>query len=124
MIPRSTPVAVSPAQLMLELINQARADAGVGPVSLGNNQAAQAHADAALEHCLTGHWGVDGLRADMRYRLAGGDQNNAENVNGINTCADNLTYGTIEPRPEGCYEWLYEKPGTPSHNHQPTLAKG
>ena len=96
---------------MLELINQARADAGVGPVSLGNNRAAQAHADAALEHCLTGHWGVDGLRADMRYRLAGGDQNNAENVSGINTCADSPNHGSIERDLRVAMTGFMESPG-------------
>ena len=110
--PAATPTpGVPPDQLMLELINQGRADAGVGPVSLGNNQAAQGHANAALKHCLTGHWGVDGLRADMRYRLAGGDQNNAENVSGINTCADGPNHGSIERDLRVAMTGFMESPG-------------
>lgn len=73
-------------EYMLELINAERAKAGVPPVVLGDNIAAQLHAEAALENCFTGHWGVDGLKPYMRYSLAGGYQSNGENASGLNYC--------------------------------------
>ena len=73
-------------QLMLTLINAEREKAGVGPVVLGTNNAAQLHADASLEHCFSSHWGIDGLKPYMRYTLAGGYQSNRENVLGSDYC--------------------------------------
>lgn len=72
---------------MLELINAERAKAGLNPVVLGDNIAAQLHAEAALENCFDSHWGVDGLKPYMRYSLAGGYQRNGENATGRNYCA-------------------------------------
>lgn len=71
---------------MLELINIARADAGVPPVVLGENDAAQLHAEAALANCFGSHWGIDGLKPYMRYSLAGGYQSNGENGLGADQC--------------------------------------
>ncbi len=71
---------------MLELINAERTRAGLNPVALGDNAAAQLHAEAALEHCFSSHWGVDGLKPYMRYSLAGGHQSNGENMSGLNYC--------------------------------------
>ena len=71
---------------MLELVNAERSRAGVPPVTLGDNIAAQLHAEASLEHCISGHWGVDGLKPYMRYSLAGGHQANAENASGLRFC--------------------------------------
>ena len=71
---------------MLELINEERVRAGVAPVVLGDNIAAQLHAEAALENCFSSHWGIDGLKPYMRYSLAGGYQSNAENVSGLSYC--------------------------------------
>jgi len=71
---------------MLYLINDHRAEAGVEPLVLGDNIAAQLHAEASLENCTSSHWGVDGLKAQMRYSLAGGYQSNSENVNGLDYC--------------------------------------
>ena len=65
---------------MLQLINEERVRAGVAPVVLGDNIAAQLHAESALENCFSSHWGIDGLKPYMRYSLAGGYQSNAENV--------------------------------------------
>lgn len=72
--------------LMLNMINAERAAAGLNLVVLGNNSAAQAHADDMLENCYTGHWGLDGLKPYMRYSLAGGYQNDVENVSGLDYC--------------------------------------
>ena len=71
---------------MLELINDERVSAGLDPVVLGDNVAAQFHAEASLENCFSSHWGVDGLKPYMRYSLAGGFQSNAENVSGRDYC--------------------------------------
>ena len=73
-------------QYMLELINTERAKAGLDPVVLGDNIAAQLHAEAALENCFASHWGIDGLKPYMRYSLAGGYQSNGENGSGSDYC--------------------------------------
>ena len=71
---------------MLELVNAERKRAGVSPVTLGDNIAAQLHAESALENCFSSHWGIDGLKSYMRYSLAGGYQSNSENGSGSNYC--------------------------------------
>ncbi len=71
---------------MLELINTERMQAGLNPVVLGDNVAAQLHAEASLEGCFSSHWGLDGLKPYMRYSLAGGYQSNAENGLGSDYC--------------------------------------
>ena len=71
---------------MLQLINDHREQAGLNAVTLGNNIAAQIHAEAALENCFSSHWGVDGLKPYMRYSLAGGYQSNKENGSGLDYC--------------------------------------
>ena len=71
---------------MLRLINETRTRAGLEPVSLGDNVAAQLHAESGLENCTGAHWGVDGLKPYMRYSLAGDYQYNAENWAGIGGC--------------------------------------
>ena len=71
---------------MLTLINKERAKAGVQPVTLGNNDAAQIQAESASASCTMGHWGTDGLKPYMRYSLAGGYQANSENASGLPYC--------------------------------------
>ena len=73
-------------RLMLELINVERTRAGLQPVVMGDNAAAQLHAEAALEGCFSSHWGLDGLKPFMRYSLAGGYQSSGENVHGSDYC--------------------------------------
>lgn len=73
-------------QYMLELINTARERAGLGAVMLGDNIAAQLHAESSLDNCISSHWGADGLKPYMRYSLAGGYQSNAENGSGLDYC--------------------------------------
>ena len=65
---------------VLTLINGERKKAGLAPVVLGNNAAAQQHAEALLRHNIGGHWGLDGLLPQMRYTLAGGVNYVSENV--------------------------------------------
>ena len=91
-VPTATPIPPPHARnlaeknLMLELINAERTRAGLTPVTLGDNAAAQMHAESALENCFTGHWGIDGLKPYMRYSLAGGYQSNGENSVGSHYC--------------------------------------
>ena len=61
-------------------------EADVDPVTLGENVAAQLHAEASLENCFSSHWGIDGLKPYMRYSLAGGYQSNGENISGLSYC--------------------------------------
>ena len=92
--PTNTPIpAVSPdlrhieeKRFMLEFINSERMKAGLQPVVLGDNGAAQLHAEASLENCFASHWGIDGLKPYMRYSLAGGYQSNGENGHGSDYC--------------------------------------
>lgn len=72
---------------MLELINAERTSRGIPPVRLGENKAAQLHAEAALEGCYSAHWDRWGLKSNHRYTLAGGTGAEAENVSGHDTCA-------------------------------------
>ena len=65
---------------MLDLINETRASAGLLPVALGGNPAAQGHAEASLAGRFNSHWDLDGRKPGMRYSLAGGYQRNQENV--------------------------------------------
>ena len=91
--PTSTPTPLPPHQRhhlekesMLELINAERRRAGVTPVVLGTNDAAQLHAESSLAHCTSSYWGADGLKPYMRYSLAGGYQSNGENGQGSDYC--------------------------------------
>ena len=93
-LPTPTPTPIPPPDLrhyeykvyMLELINEEREKAGVPPVTMGNNIAAQLHAENAIANCFSSHWGVDGLKPYMRYSLAGGYQSNGENGSGRDYC--------------------------------------
>ena len=71
---------------MLSLVNAERKKAGVGAVTLGDNIAAQLHAEASLDNCFSSHWGIDGLKPYMRYSLAGGYHSNGENGSGLGYC--------------------------------------
>lgn len=103
---------------MLELINAARAKAGLDAVVLGDNIAAQLHAEAALENCFASHWGIDGLKPYMRYSLAGGYQSNGENGSGSDYCikaSDGYrAIANIETEIRQAMEgWM----GSPGHRH-------
>jgi len=71
---------------MLGLINEERKKAEVPEVSLGDNNAAQIHAENSISDCVSGHWGTDGIGPPMRYSLAGSYQSNRENASGYNYC--------------------------------------
>lgn len=100
---------------MLGLINSERVKAGVEPVELGDNLAAQLHAENALENCFSSHWGIDGLKPYMRYSLVGGYQSNAENVSGHSYCftasSGYAELGSIEQEILEVMEGFMESPG-------------
>ena len=100
---------------MLSLINAERKKAGFGAVTLGDNIAAQLHAEAALENCFSSHWGVDGLKPYMRYSLAGGYQSNGENGSGLDYCikaSDGYrAKGRVEQRIEEAMDGWMRSPG-------------
>ena len=68
---------------MLDLVNEARAEADLESVTLGDNPAAQAHAEAAIEGSFLSHWDLDGLKPSMRYSFAGGYQSNGEIIHRV-----------------------------------------
>ena len=85
---------------MLELINQARREAGVPSVVMGTNGVAQIQADQLLEDCTLSHWGKDGLKPYMRYSLAGGYHVNKETATTSNECNLVDTWLQWNGRPE------------------------
>lgn len=97
---------------MVELINEARAEAGVPAVTLGDNRAPQIQAESSLENCFSGHWGLDGLKPYMRYSLAGGYQSNGENALGFYYCPRNVrALPSIEQVVRDAMEGWMESPG-------------
>ena len=65
-------------------------------VVMGDNWAAQIHADNSLANCVSSHYSPDGLQGVMRYSLAGGHQANSENVYGSDYCrSGELGYSEI-----------------------------
>lgn len=73
-------------QQMLEIVNAKRRETGIDPLTLGDNVAAQLHAEASLVGCFSSHWGLYGLKPYMRYSLAGGYQANSHVVLGDDYC--------------------------------------
>ncbi len=100
---------------MLALINAERRIAGLDPVVLGDNDAAQLHAGASLAGCFASHWGLDGLKPYMRYSLAGGYQSNGENVSGLDYCistSDGYRFiGTMDQEIKETMEGWMSSPG-------------
>ena len=128
-VPTATPqpaLAVSPdlrhieeKRYMLSLINAERKKAGVGAVILGDNVAAQVHAEAALDNCFSSHWGVDGLKPYMRYSLAGGYQSNGENVSGLDYCIKASDgYRANGPIKQEIWEAMDSLMNSPGHRRQ------
>ncbi|MYA49552.1 MAG: CAP domain-containing protein [Chloroflexi bacterium] len=84
-------------ELMVQLTNEQRAGAGVPPVRLGSNGAAQLHAEAALQGCYSSHWDQWGLKPNHRYTLSGGTGADGENGRGSDYCiASNQGYRPID----------------------------
>ena len=100
--------------LMLDLINQARIDAGLNEVVIGDNPAAQMHAEDMHENCIFAHWGSKGMKPYMRYTLTGGTQYDAENVSGTNYCPpdpDRYINQSLETEVREAMDGLMNSPG-------------
>ena len=105
-------------QFMLGLINEERKKAGVPDVSLGDNNAAQIHAENSISDCVSGHWGTDGLGPPMRYSLAGSYQSNGENASGYNYCLtdeDRPSYRPIQSVQSELRDHMNGYLGSPGH---------
>lgn len=90
-------------QYMLNLINADRKNAGLEPVELGFNGAAQQHARDMFDHYYLSHWDTDGLKPYMRYTIFGGYNYEQENsaYSGWYNRADNPDrYVSIDPKEE------------------------
>lgn len=68
---------------MLELINKDRAAHGLSPVRLGNNPAAQQHAEEIIHAGYFSHWGLRGEKPYMRYTFLGGVNYEGENIGSL-----------------------------------------
>lgn len=102
---------------MLKLINEDRAAAGLTEVVMGDNRAAQIHADNSLANCISSHWSADGLDPAMRYSLAGGYQANSENVSGSDYCRLGiLGYSVISSISNEVREAMESWMGSSGHN--------
>ena len=95
---------------MLALINQERRRAGAGEVTLGNNRAAQVHADDCLDSGFVSHWSLLGLKPYVRYSLTGGYQNNGENWF-EQEYFGNAYISHLEAEIDRSMEWLMNSPG-------------
>lgn len=100
---------------MLDLINDERERAGVDPVVLGDNVAAQLHAESSLANCFSSHWGINGLKPYMRYSLAGGQQSNGENGSGLDYCIKSSdgyrALGSVDQETQETMEGWMDSPG-------------
>jgi len=86
-------------QYALDLINSDRAAAGLSPVVLGTNAAAQIHAQDMFDYYYIAHWGTDGLKPYMRYTLEGGlnyEMENSAYSGWYDTSIDPDTYADID----------------------------
>ena len=66
-------------------------------MTLGNNTAAQKHAEEELANGYISHWGMDGMKPYMRYTLAGGFNYEAENLSGPAILVKGVNYETSSP---------------------------
>jgi len=80
-------------QFALKLVNDDRKKHGVLPVSLGNNSAAQNHADDMLQTKYFSHWNSEGVKPYVTYTFFGGRGNVAENI--ANTFSECPTFNCI-----------------------------
>lgn len=102
---KTTPTPDSPAltdlkRYVLGLINQDRADHGIGPVRLGNNLAAQSHAEDMVKNFYIAHWDSGGMKPYMRYTQAGGQGAVSENAaySGPTDPNDSRNFVTLDPK--------------------------
>ena len=111
----------------LNAINEVRAVHGAPHLSIGNNSAAQLHAQDMLANCYTSHWDSTATPPHLRHSQHGGYQPNAENVFSDNECNfpdtnQQRTKGHREMAPESVQAFM-DSPGhrdtmlDPAHTH-------
>lgn len=96
------------------LINEIRIAAGLKPIGIDDNTAAQSHAEDMRANCFLSHWGADGLKPYMRYTLSGGQQYSAENVSGFVFCPtdpDRYVANSVTGHLDEAMEGLMNSPG-------------
>lgn len=101
-------------QQMLDLINQARLQAGLVEVVLDDNPTAQLHANDLRRDCILGHWGTDGLKPYMRYTIQKGTDYPSENVSGVSYCPpdpDRYVKSTLSEDIIEAHNGLMDSPG-------------
>ncbi len=79
----------------LSLINDARNEEGLQPLVLGTNDAAQKHAEDALNGCFSSHWGRNGWGPPARFTAAGGYNYSRENISGYQYCLSGSRWARI-----------------------------
>jgi uncharacterized protein YkwD len=90
-------------QYTLELINLDRQAAGVNPVTLNFNAAAQIHAKDMFDQYYWAHWGTDGLKPYMRYTNEGGlgyEKENAAYTGTLDPGEDKILLASINVKNE------------------------
>ena len=103
-------------ELMVKLTNERRAAAGVPPVRLGTNPAAQLHAEAALDGCYSSHWDRWGLKPNHRYTLTGGTGAEGENGSGSDYCIrPTENYRAISDMDQEVADTVESWMGSPGH---------
>lgn len=70
-------------QFMLDMINKERVNRGIPPVLLGDNEAAQAHAEDMMNIGFLSHWNTKGEKPFIRFHQAGGFNYSAENASAV-----------------------------------------
>jgi hypothetical protein len=101
--PGVAPVADPLVQYALDLINKDRTEHGLNPVVLGDNPAAQIHADDMFNNYYLSHWDTDGLKPYMRYTVGNGinrEEENSAYSGWYDRSTDPNRYATIDPEQE------------------------
>ena len=90
---------------MLKMINAARGQAGVSPLTLGSNNSPQAHSEYQRDNCVVSHTGSGGsTMVDRWFRSGGGDYAAiGENVSGWLDCLYRV------PRSHTLYRYVSEQ---------------
>lgn len=105
-------------EYVLGLINTDRAQNGLAPVTLGNNPAAQEHAEDMFNNYFLSHWGTDGLKPYMRFTLGGGvnyEEENSAYSGWYDKTNDPNRYVKIDPEQELKqleYDMMYDDAGS------------
>ena len=114
-------------QHLLERTNDEREKAGVPTVKMGENPAAQLHAEAALRGCYSSHWDRWGLKPNARYVLSGGTGSDGENLIGSSYCITSRDFYTpLDPIEveidEAVQSWI-ESPGHQANMLNPSYTE-